>query len=153
MQDEIGLRQSSLTITIPLRAGGILALVGITPNSPFREGKNMGGKCGVLPMLVRRKFDIHHDESHTTGIKGAEFYMSMDNRDIWKIGIWFLLLGFVFLAIILPLLSADAPAAVIPVMFTLIFILEILFVFSLNPQQLVSTAYHSEIRPRSPPNR
>jgi hypothetical protein len=47
------------------------------------------------------------------------------------------------------------PAIVLPLLltFTLILILEILFVFSLNPQQLVYTAYHFEIRPRSPPNR
>jgi hypothetical protein len=81
------------------------------------------------------------------------FFMSIDSRDIWKIGIWFLLLAFIFVAIILPVLSVDAPPAVIAVTFMLILILEILFVFSLDPQQLVCTAYHFEIRPRSPPNR
>ncbi len=76
--------------------------------------------------------------------------MSIESRDIRKIGIWFLLLAFVFVAIIL---LADAPPAVTAVTFTLILILEILFVFSLNPQQLVCTAYHFGIRLRSPPNR
>lgn len=75
--------------------------------------------------------------------------MSIDSRDIRKIGIWFLLLAFVFAAIIL---LADGPPAVTAVMFTLILILEILFAFSLNPQQLVCTAYHFGIHPRSPPN-
>jgi hypothetical protein len=79
--------------------------------------------------------------------------MSIDSRDIWKIGIWFLLLAFVFVAIILPLLSADAPDAVTAAAFTLILILEILFALSLNPQQPVCTAYYFEIPPRSPPNR
>jgi hypothetical protein len=78
------------------------------------------------------------------------FFMSIESRDIRKIGIWFLLLALVFVAIIL---SADAPPAVIAVTFTLIFILEILFAFSLNPQQPVCTAYHFGIRLRSPPNR
>jgi hypothetical protein len=71
---------------------------------------------------------------------------------IRKIGIWFLLLGFVFVAIILPLLSADALDAVTVVAFTLILILEILFALSLNPQQLICTS-HIGIRLRSPPNR
>ena len=79
--------------------------------------------------------------------------MSIDGRDIREIGIWLLLLAFVFVAVVLPLLSIDAPDAVTAVTFTLILILEILFVFSLNPQQLVCTAYHFGIRPRSPPNR
>ena len=79
--------------------------------------------------------------------------MSIDGRDIREIGIWLLLLAFVFVAIILPLLSADAPDAVTVVTFTLILILEIFFVLSLNPQQFVSTAYYFGIRPRSPPNR
>jgi hypothetical protein len=72
---------------------------------------------------------------------------------IRKIGIWFLLLGFVFVAIILPLLSVDAPDAVTSIAFTLILILEILFAISLNSQQVVCTAYHFGIRLRSPPNR
>jgi hypothetical protein len=79
--------------------------------------------------------------------------MSIESRDIRKIGIWFLLLAFVFVAIILPLLSVDAPDAATAVTFTLILIVEILFIFSLNPQQLVRTTYHFGIRPRSPPNR
>jgi|WetSurMetagenome_2_1015567.scaffolds.fasta_scaffold664077_2 hypothetical protein len=79
--------------------------------------------------------------------------MSIESWDIRKIGICFLLLAFVFVAIILPLLSADAPDAVPAVTFTLILILEILFAFSLNPQQLVCTTNHFGIRLRSPPNR
>ena len=79
--------------------------------------------------------------------------MSIDGRDIREIGIWFLLLAFVFVAIIMPLLSVDAPDATAGVMFTLILILEILFVFSLNPQLLVRVENHFAIRPRSPPNR
>ncbi len=79
--------------------------------------------------------------------------MSMYSHDIRKIGIWFLLLSFVFVAIALPLLSVDAPDAAIAVTFALILILEILFALSLDPQQLVRTAYHFGIRPRSPPNR
>jgi ABC-type Na+ efflux pump permease subunit len=79
--------------------------------------------------------------------------MSIESRDLWKIGIWFLLLAFVFVAIILPLLTTDTPDAVTAVTFTLILILEILFALSLNPQQLVCTAYHFGIPPRSPPNR
>jgi ABC-type microcin C transport system permease subunit YejB len=82
----------------------------------------------------------------------AGFFMSIESRDIRKIGIWFLLLVFVFAAIILPLLSTDAPDAVTAVTFTLILILEILFALSLNPQRLFCTAYHFGIRPRSPPN-
>jgi hypothetical protein len=80
----------------------------------------------------------------------AGFFMSIESRDIRKIGICFLLLAFVFVTIIL---SADAPPALIVVTFTLILILEILFALSLNPQQLVCTAPHFGIRPRSPPNR
>ena len=76
--------------------------------------------------------------------------MSIDSRDIRKFVIWLLLLAFVFVAIIL---SSDAPPAVTAVTFTLILILEILFALSLNPQQLVCTAYHFGIRLRSPPNR
>ena len=79
--------------------------------------------------------------------------MAIEHRDIRKIGIWFLLLAFVFVAIILPLLSTDAPDAVTAVTFTLVLILEILFALSLNTQQLVCTAHHFGIRPRSPPNR
>jgi hypothetical protein len=82
----------------------------------------------------------------------AGFLMSIEGRDTRKIGIWFLLLAFVFAAIILPLLSVDAPDAVTSVTFTLILILEILVVLSLSPQLLVGTAYHSGIRPRSPPD-
>jgi hypothetical protein len=79
--------------------------------------------------------------------------MSIESRDNRKIGIWFLLLGFVFTAIVLPLLSVDAPDAITAVAFTLILILEILVVLSLNPQLLVGTGYHFGICPRSPPNR
>ena len=79
--------------------------------------------------------------------------MSIDSRDIRNIGIWLLLLAFVFVAIILPLLSTDAPDAFTVVTFTLIFILEILFALSLDPQLLVCTAYNFGIRPRSPPSR
>ncbi len=79
--------------------------------------------------------------------------MSIESRDIRKVGIWFLLLAFAFVAIILPLLSSDAPPAVTGVTFTLILILEILFIFSLNPQQLVYTEYRFGVRLRSPPNR
>jgi hypothetical protein len=82
-----------------------------------------------------------------------EFLMSIDSRDIREIGIWFLLLAFVFVATILPLLSVDVPDAATAVTFTLIFILEILFVLSLNPQRPVCAEYHLGIRPRSPPNR
>jgi hypothetical protein len=78
--------------------------------------------------------------------------MSIDSRDIRKIGIWFLLLAFVFVAIALPLLSIDFPDAATAVPFTLILILEILFALSPNPQQLVCTAYPFGIRSRSPPN-
>jgi hypothetical protein len=76
--------------------------------------------------------------------------MSIKSLDIRKIGIWFLLLAFVFVAIVL---SADAPDVVTAVTFTLILILEILFFLSPNPQQPVCPAYHFGIRPRSPPNR
>jgi hypothetical protein len=79
--------------------------------------------------------------------------MSIYSRDIRKIGVWLLLLAFVFVAIVLPLLSIDAPDAANAVTFTPIFILQVLFAFSLNPQQLICTAYHFGIRPRSPPNR
>jgi hypothetical protein len=102
-------------------------------------------------MPIRTKFDILQSESHIT-IK-AGFFMSIDGRYIREIGIWFLLLAFVFVAIILPLLSVDAPDAATAATFTLILILEILFALSLNPQPLVCTAYHFGIRPRSPPNR
>jgi membrane protein YdbS with pleckstrin-like domain len=76
--------------------------------------------------------------------------MSIEHQDIRKIGIWFLLLAFVFGAIIL---AADAPPAVISVTFTLLLVLEILFALSLNPPQLVSSGYHFGIRSRSPPKR
>jgi hypothetical protein len=79
--------------------------------------------------------------------------MLVDSRDIRKIGIWFLLLSFAFVAIVLPLLSVDAPDAVAAVTFTLILILGILFTLSLDPQQLVCAAFDFVIRPRSPPNR
>jgi len=79
--------------------------------------------------------------------------MSIDRRDIRKIGIWFLLLEFAFVAIILPLLSTDAPDAFTAVTFTLILILEILFALFLRPLQLVCTAYRFGIPPRSPPIR
>ncbi len=76
--------------------------------------------------------------------------MSIDHRDVRKVGIWFLLLAFVFAAIIA---SVDAPPAVTALAFTLILVLEILFAFSVNPQQLVCSAYRFGIRLRSPPNR
>jgi hypothetical protein len=79
--------------------------------------------------------------------------MSIYSRDIRKIGIWFLLLAFVFAAIVLPLLSVDAPDAATTPIFTLIFILEVLFAFSIYRHQLDCTAYHFGIRPRGPPNR
>jgi len=79
--------------------------------------------------------------------------MSIENRDIRKVEIWILLLAFAFVAIVLPLLSAETPPAVAGVTFTLILILEILFVFSLNAQLLARATYHFIIRPRSPPNR
>ena len=75
--------------------------------------------------------------------------MSIENRDIRKIGTWFLLLAFVFVAIIL---CADVPPAVTSATFSLILILEILFAFFPYPQQLACTEYHFGIRPRSPPN-
>jgi hypothetical protein len=81
----------------------------------------------------------------------AGFVMSIESRDTRKVGIWFLLLAFVFAAIILPLLSADAPDALTAVTFTLLLILEILFVFSLNPQLIVCTGSRFGISPRSPP--
>ncbi len=99
----------------------------------------------------RRKFDILHDESYAINTK-VGFFMSIDSRSIRKIGIWFLLLTFAFMAIILPLLSVDAPDAVIAVTFTLVLILGILFALSLDLQQLVCAAYNFGIRPRSPPN-
>ena len=79
--------------------------------------------------------------------------MIIESRDIRKIGIFILLPAFVCAAIILPLLSTDAPDAVTGVTFTLILILEILFALSLNPQQPVRTAHRYEIHPRSPPTR
>jgi hypothetical protein len=79
--------------------------------------------------------------------------MSIDRRDIRKIGIWFLLLEFAFVAIILPLLSTDAPDAFTAVTFTLILILEILFALSLKPPRFVCAAYRFGIPPRSPPTR
>ena len=79
--------------------------------------------------------------------------MSFDGRDIREIGIWILLLAFVFAAIIMPFLSIDAPDAIVGVTFTLILILEIHFAFSLNPQLRGCAEYHFAIRPRSPPNR
>ncbi len=101
---------------------------------------------------VSDEFDILHGESYVGKIK-AGFLMSIKSRDIRKIGGWFLLLAFVFVAIILPLLSADAPDAVAGVTFTLILILEILFALSLDPQQPACAAHYIGIRPRSPPNR
>ena len=83
----------------------------------------------------------------------AGFFMSIESRDIRKIGIWFLLLALVFVAIILPLLSVDPPDAVPAVTFTLILVLEILFALTPNLRQLVDTAYRFGVRPRSPPNR
>jgi hypothetical protein len=98
------------------------------------------------------KFDILRSESHTIQITGWIF-MSIDGRDIREIGVWLLLLAFVFVAIIMPLLSVDSPDATAGVTFTLILILEILFIFSFIPQLPVCAEYHFAIRPRSPPNR
>jgi hypothetical protein len=78
------------------------------------------------------------------------FFMSNKSRNIRKIGIWLLLLAFVFATIIL---AADAPPAIATVTFALLFFLELLFIFSLDPQLLVCTTYRFGIRPRSPPNR
>ena len=80
----------------------------------------------------------------------AVFFMSIDSRNIRKIGICFVLLAFVFVTIILP---ADAPDAVTTAAFTLILILEILFALSLSPQQRLCLAYRCGIFPRGPPNR
>jgi hypothetical protein len=77
--------------------------------------------------------------------------MLVDSRGIRKIGIWFLLLSFTFVAITLPLLSVDAPDAVTAVTFTLLLILEILAVFYLNPQLNICAGYRFGIPPRSPP--
>jgi len=74
--------------------------------------------------------------------------MSIESRDIQKIGIWFLLLAFVVVAIVLP--AAGLPASPAET-FTLIVSLEIISVFSLPAQQRVRAGYHSGIRPRSPP--
>jgi hypothetical protein len=79
--------------------------------------------------------------------------MSIKSLDIRRVGIWFLLLTFAFVAIILPLLSTDAPPAVTAATFTLILILEILFVFSPSQQLIICTVFLFGIRPRSPPNR
>jgi hypothetical protein len=79
------------------------------------------------------KFDILRSEFHAVKNRGWIF-MSIDGRDIREIGIWLLLLAFAFVAIILSLLFVDAPYAITGVTFTLILILEILFVFSFNPQ-------------------
>ena len=79
--------------------------------------------------------------------------MSTRSQGIRKVGIWCLLLAFASVAIILPLLSGDAPDAVTAVTFTLILVLGILFAISIDPQQLVCAVYNFGIRPRSPPNR
>jgi hypothetical protein len=81
----------------------------------------------------------------------AGFLMAIESSGIRKTGIWFLLLAFVFVAIILPLLAADAPDAVTTVTFTLILILEILLDFSLNPQPISCAGYRLGNPPRSPP--
>ncbi len=96
------------------------------------------------------EFDIVHGESYSSENKGRIF-MSIESRDIRKIGILVLLLAFVFVAITLPLLSADPADAVTAVTFTLILTLEILFALSFTSQQLVCTAYPFGIRLRSPP--
>jgi hypothetical protein len=77
--------------------------------------------------------------------------MHIDGRDIRRLGIWFLMIAFVFKAVLLPLLSADSPDASITAIFTLILILGILFVLSFEPRPLVGAVYHFGIRPRSPP--
>ena len=79
--------------------------------------------------------------------------MTIEGGDILKIGICFLLLGFVFAAIIQPLLFTDSPDAVTAMTFMLILSLGILFALSPNPQQPVCTAYQFGISPRSPPSR
>jgi hypothetical protein len=76
--------------------------------------------------------------------------MSIVSRYMRKIGICLLLLSFVFVTIVL---SVDAPPALSAVVFTLIFMLEILFTFSPNPPQLVANAYRFRIHPRGPPTR
>ena len=78
--------------------------------------------------------------------------MSIGIRESRKIAIWFLLVAFVVVVMIL-YAPTDSPDALPAVTFTLILILEILFVFSPNPQLPVCAIYHSGIRPRSPPNR
>jgi hypothetical protein len=77
--------------------------------------------------------------------------MLIESRGLRKIGVWFLLLFFAFVAITLPLLSADTPDAVTAVTITLLLILELLSVFSLNPQLNICAGYRFGIPPRSPP--
>jgi hypothetical protein len=81
----------------------------------------------------------------------VEFLMSIDSRDFRKIVIWVLLLSFVFVAIIIPLLSLDTPDAVAAVTLALILVLEILFCFCFNPQLIIPAGYRFGIPPRSPP--
>jgi hypothetical protein len=97
-------------------------------------------------------FDIVPIESHTNHNKGWNV-MAIDGRDIREIGIWLLLLTVVAVTIALPLLSFDAPDAATAQVFTLILILEILFIFSLHPQLTFCAAESRAIRLRSPPNR
>ncbi len=77
--------------------------------------------------------------------------MHIETRDLRKIGIWFLMAAFAFVAIALPLLALDAPDSIAELTFTLILILEILVVLSLDPQRVVFTGYRFGIAPRSPP--
>jgi hypothetical protein len=79
--------------------------------------------------------------------------MAIDGRDIREIGIWLLLLTVVVVTIALPLLSFDAPDGTTAAIFTLILILEILFVFSPHPPPCFCAAQPGAIRLRSPPNR
>jgi hypothetical protein len=95
------------------------------------------------------EFDIPHGASYVRGNK-AGFFMSIESWDTRKIGICFLLLAFVAVAIILP---AAGPAAASAPAFALIVSLGIISVFSLIAQQHACAGYHSRIRPRSPPNR
>ncbi len=78
----------------------------------------------------------------------ARFFMSTQKWDIQKIGIWFLLLAFVFVAFVLP---AANPSAVLTDTFTLIVGLIIISAFSLAAPQRVCTGCHFEILPRGPP--
>jgi hypothetical protein len=107
------------------------------------------GKLGRRPVT-----NLTFSSANLIGVEfKAGFFMSIDGHDIREIGIWLLLLAFAFVAIMLPLLSVDAPDATAAVTFTLILTLEILFVFSPNRQLLVCAGHYFGICPRSPPSR